>query len=88
MLDSDERTSEEPLMLKEKIEEEDSEWTWSSEKQQPQTKRNLSFWMLTTVPWVLLTLLGTWDVIKYQKRHTKEIFNLGQQVYSAFLLAR
>ena len=71
-------------MLKENIDEEDSDWSWSSEKRRPQTKRKLSFLILTVVPWALLLLLGSWDLIQYHKRHAKPIFNLAQQVYSAF----
>ena len=69
-------------MLKEQLDEEDPDWSWSSEKRRPQTKRKWSFLILTIVPWVLLILLGSWDLIQYQKRHAKQIFNLGQQVYS------
>lgn len=82
MPDSAERTSEEPLMPKDEDEDEDEEWLWSSKKHRPQSKRKWSSLMLTVAPWALLIMLGSWDLIRYLRSHTKEIFNPAQQIYS------
>ena len=83
MKDREDSTSEELLMLKDKIEEEDSEWLFSAALRVSQRPhRTFGFYFIIFLPWALLALLGTWDVIQYQRRLASSKFIPSQQVYS------
>lgn len=85
MTDNKERTSEEPLMLEDKIEENDSEWLrLAGHRSNPQ--RNFVFWLITVLPWILLVLLSSWDLVQYHKREASKNFDPSQQIYSQFNL--
>jgi hypothetical protein len=86
MGDNDERTSEEPLMLKGKIEEEDSQWLLTPEIRRSTLQRNSISWLIRFLPWFLLALLTSWNLIQYQRNIASTNFNPSQLIYSSFLL--
>ena len=82
--DKEEHLLEEPLMLKEKMEERGLGWlgSRSAEIYHSKSQRKLMFWFTTILPWVLFALLGSWDLIQHRKRLVSINFDPSQQVYS------
>ena len=84
MADKEKRALEEPLMLKDDIEEEDSEYLYSDEIVRSKPRQNLIFWFMISLPWVLFILLAAWNLEQYRKRDASANFNDPQQIYSLF----
>lgn len=82
MPNNEERTLEQPLMFKDKIEDDESELLWSAQFRHSKPRKRTLFFALTVLPWVLLILLGSWNLIQYQHRHARVFLNEAQQVYS------
>lgn len=86
MEDNDGWKSDELLIKnKDKIDNDDSEWLGPNNPGHLKKQRKPAVWFIIFLPWVLLALLGSWNLSQYQKRNQNLVFDPTQQVYSAFI---
>ncbi len=84
IMDKENQIAKEPLMFKDKIENEDSdsESLWSSDVRRSRQRRMLFSRVIQFLPWALLVLLGSWDLIRHRSHPAEEKCYPAQQIYS------
>jgi hypothetical protein len=78
--------SKELLIIKEKVEDDDLEWLEPDNRGHPKKQQRPVVWFIVSLPWILLALLGSWNLAQYQKRDGSATFDPTQQVYSLLAL--